>query len=171
MAGRQMSRRFVIGVLGSSVAAVPLIMRTAAAAVPPPAPGADALIAPLGPGARFGRWVVRRVEPISRGAVNVMIAGEDGHEFRVEILARDTSPLAPRPPASTARFALHVCNGGDGGLATCEEQGLAAMALAEVVAANEAAIDASGFLTHAERLEHHGDALLSEPPGAARSRG
>jgi hypothetical protein len=156
------SRRFVVGVLGSSVAAAPFLSRAASAAViPPEIAAAEALIAPLSPGARLARWVVRRVEPLTRGAVTVTLAGIDGREFRVEILARDPSSVAQRPPAVTTRFALHVCNGGDGWLPTCEEQGLAAMALAQVLAANEQAIDTSGFLTHTERIEQHRASLLS----------
>lgn len=174
MPGRMVSRRFVMGALASSVAAGPLIAQAAAAASSPRAIAlAEALVAPLRPGAPLGRWIVRRVAPMDLGAVTVTLAGADGHEFHVEILARDPSPLAPRPPAATARFAVHVRNGGDGWLPTCEEQGLAAMTLAQVLAANEHAIDAADFLTHAERLARHGAALLpaSDAPGAAPSRG
>lgn len=170
MPGRTVSRRFVMGVLGSSVAAGPLLARAAEApGVPGKTAVAETLVAPLRPGAPLGRWVVRRVGPMALGAVTVTLAGADGHEFHVEILARDPSPRAPQPPAATARFALHVRNGGDGWLPTCEEQGLAAMALARVLLENEQAIDAAGFLTHAERIARHGAALLpaSDAPGAA----
>lgn len=165
MPGRTVSRRFVVGALGSSVAIAPLLSPTlAVAAAPPPSEVARELLAPLREGARLARWVVRRVAPLSQGAVTVTLAGEDGREFHVEILARDPSPLALRPPAVTAKLALHVCNGGDGWLPTCEEQGLAAMALAEVIARNEQAIgpsiEAAGFLTHAERIAQHGASLL-----------
>lgn len=172
MAWRTVSRRFVVGVLGSS-AAVPLLARTAVAGPSAKAPeaartDAQALIAPLGEGSRIARWTIRRVEPLARGAVTVTVAGEDGRDFRLEILARDPSPLAPRPPGLTERFAVHVCNGGDGWLPTCEEQGLAAMALAQVIARNEAGIEPAGFLTYADRLEQHRAALVPESgePGA-----
>jgi hypothetical protein len=167
MPGRTVSRRFVVGVLGSSVAAGPLLARASTLEIPAEIARTEALVAPLRPGARLGRWVVRRVEPLTRGAVSVTLAGADEHEFRVEILARDPSPFAPAPPGVTARFAVHVCNGGDGWMPTCEEQGLAAMAVAEVLAANEQAIDARGFLTHAERLALHGGELLPQAAGRA----
>lgn len=165
MAWRTVSRRFVVGVLGSS-AAVPLLTRAAVAGPRAGAAAADraarteALIAPLGEGSRIARWTIRRVEPLARGAVTVTVAGEDGRAFRLEILARDPSPLAPRPPGLTERFAVHVCNGGDGWLPTCEEQGLAAMALSQVIARNEAGLEPAGFLTYAERLDQHRTSLI-----------
>src|SRR5262245_4719332 len=127
MPGRTVSRRFVVGLLGSSVAAAPLLSQVASAAEVAPGPVAkatgDAVVAPLKAGARVARWVVRRVDPLDRGAVTITLAGEDGREFRVEILARDLRPGIPQPPAVTRWFALHVYNGGDGWLPTCEEQG------------------------------------------------
>jgi hypothetical protein len=168
MAGRTVSRRFVVGVLGSSAAAASLLTRAASAA--PRAAStldrAEALVAPLAEGARLDRWTIARVEPLHRGAVTLTLAGADGRAFRLEILARDASPLAPRPPAVTERFAVHVCNGGDGWLPTVEEQGLAAMALARAIAVNEQAVEVTGFLTHAERLTHHRASLLSGSPPA-----
>lgn len=167
MSGRTVSRRFVVGVLGSSAAAAPLLARAASAApkVASDLDRADALIRPLREGARLGRWTIARVAPLQRGAVTLTLAGDDGRAFRLEILARDPSPLAPRPPALTERFAVHVCNGGDGWLPTEEEQGLAAMALAPVLAANERAIDAAGFLTHAERIAQHRSSLVAPAQG------
>jgi hypothetical protein len=161
------SRRFVVGVLGSSVAAASLLTRAASAAAPPEPARVQALIAPLGEGARLGRWTIVRIEPLTRGAVTLVAAGEDGREFCLEILARDPSPLAQRAPAITERFAVHVRNGGDGWLPTCEEQGLAAMALARIIAANEQALDAGGFLTHAERLAQHRASLVPSSIAAA----
>ncbi|EYF06315.1 hypothetical protein [Chondromyces apiculatus] len=174
MAWRTVSRRFVVGVL-SSGAAMSFVDR-ATAATPDAAPTKDeevterarALVAPLREGSRFARWTVVHVAPLSRGAVTITVTGEDGKAFRLEVLARDPSPRAPRPPGVTERFAVHVCNGGDGWLPTCEEQGLSAMALAQVIAANEREIDATGFLSYAERIERHREALL---PATGHAKG
>ena len=164
------SRRAMVGVLGGGLCAAPLVgsVLGAAADLASPSPAgrdaratpAVALIAPLAVGARFARWTVAAVSPIDRGAVTVTVHGADGHAFRLEILARDASPLASRAPGVTDRFAIHVANGGDGWLPTAEEQGLAAMTLATIVARNEHAVDADAFLTHAERIARHRDGLL-----------
>jgi hypothetical protein len=154
----------LVGYLGGGLCAVPLVgsVLGAAADMATPAPVAapHGLLAPLAVGSRFARWTVASISPLERGAVTVGVRGDDGHAFRLEILARDTSPLAPRAPGVTERFAVHVANGGDGWLPTVEEQGLAAMALASILARSEQAIDAAGFLTHAERIARHRDGLL-----------
>lgn len=121
-----------------------------------------ALLSPLAVGSRLLSWEVVAIEPPEMGAVRVQLRGESGVAFGIEILARDRSPLAPRPPAQTERFALHVSNGGDGFSPTVEEQGLAAMALVQIVARNEPHVSADGFLTHAERLAQHAVALLED---------
>lgn len=173
------SRRLLVGVLGGGALAAPVVAEALAgrdgkgrAAVPDRAAlrEAEDLLRPLAPGSRFGRWTVAAIEPLERGAVTVVVRDDDGHDFRLEILARDPSPLAPRPPAQTRRFAIHVQNGGNGWAPTVEEQGLAAMTLARFVERNEATATAGGFLTHAERLVRHGDALTGDPTAAASSR-
>jgi hypothetical protein len=170
MPGRNVSRRMVMGVLGSGIAAIPMVAEAFddeapasanRAADAPEAHGGAALVAPLKPGSRLARWTMVDVKPVELGAVVVTLRGDDGHDFRVEIMARDTSPVAARPPAQTDRFAMHVCNGGDGWLPTVEEQGLAAMALAQIVASNERTAVVDGLLTHAERIARHRDALLA----------
>lgn len=122
------------------------------------------LLSPLTEGSRLLSWEVVAIEPMERGAVRVSLRGEGSASFGVEILARDRSPLAPRPPAHSERFALHVSNGGDGRSPTVEEQGLAAMALAQIVAQNEARVSSDGFLTHSERIAAHRAALLEHTP-------
>jgi hypothetical protein len=128
------------------------------------------LIQPLTPGARFGRWTVAEVLPVERGAMTVVARGDDGRPFRLEILARDPSPLAAAPPAETGRFAIFVCNGGDGVKQTVEDEGLAAMTLATFVRANEHRFDATAFLTHAERIAEHPTALLDDDRETAEPR-
>jgi hypothetical protein len=167
----KVSRRSVVGTLGGGLCALPFVGAGLVASpdpVEPPAarsPAAPAaprteLLAPFTKGSRFARWTIADVSPLDRGAVTITVHGDDGHDFRLEILARDGSPLARRAPGETARFAIYVANGGDGWLPTVEEQGLAAMTLASILAKNEAALDAAGFLTHAERIARHRDGLL-----------
>src|SRR5262245_31248502 len=125
------SRRSFVGLLGSSAVAAPLVANALPSAAEAPATKNRVdLLHPLAPGDRFGRWMLVRTLPLDRGAVTAVARGDDGHEFRLEILARDAAPLAPKPPAETERFAVYVRNGGDGWMPTVEEQGLAAMTLA-----------------------------------------
>ncbi len=131
------------------------------------APAERALLSPLTVGARLLSWEVVAIEPVELGAVRVRLRGDDDTTFGIEIMARDRSPLASRPPAQTDRFALYVSNGGDGRSPTAEEQGLAAMALVQIVARNEAHVSTEGFLTHAERIAEHPVALLEHVDGSA----
>lgn len=130
------------------------------------AAGEAALLAPLAAGSRILDWQVVAIEALDMGAVRVRLRGESGVAFAVEVLARDRSGLAARPPAQTEKFALHVSNGGDGRVPTVEEQGLAAMALAQIVARNEAGVSDAGFLTHGERIEAHRVAMLEHTQGS-----
>jgi hypothetical protein len=166
MAANHISRRAFVGGVGGAVLGAPVAAALAPGVAEASPRGAE-LLRPLCAGSRFGRWTLVRIGPLDRGAVTVRVRAADGAEFNLEILARDPSPLVSAPPASTARFAVYVCNGGDGTLATAEEQGLAAMALATVVAGNEPAAPADGFLTHAARLWTHPRGLVR----AARSQG
>jgi hypothetical protein len=164
------SRRVVVGVVGAGVVVTPLAGAAALAHAstqdknePPPEIArerARALLQPLGPGSRLARWSVVAIHPLERGAVTIDVSGDDGHVFRLEVLARDPSPMAPRGPGLTERFSVHVKNGGDGWLPTVEEQGLAAMTLASVISANEAHATLDGFLTYAERIDRHRESLL-----------
>lgn len=141
-------------------------------------PGADAiaeahalplerrLLSPLTEGSKLLAWEVVTIEPLVMGAVKVQLRGESGAAFGVEVLARDSSPLALAPPGRTERFAVYVNNGGDGRSATAEEQGLAAMALAQIVARNEEHVATDGFMTQGERLAGHSLALLEHVDGS-----
>jgi hypothetical protein len=127
------------------------------------------LLHPLVPGARLARWTIVQIDPIVNGTVAVKVRTDDQHTFDLEIMARDEGAVAGRPPAETARHAIYVVNGGDGWAPTHEEQGLAAMTLAQIVAKNEREVRLAGFLTHAERIEHHADALLVPAVPASES--
>lgn len=119
-------------------------------------------------GERFGRWTVRSVSAVKAGAVRVGVAGADDREFVLEILARDASPLAPRPPASTDALAIFVRNGGDGWAPTIEDQGLAAMTLASALTARAQGGPIAGLLTHSERVVRHRDTLMIDEASTQR---
>ena len=158
------SRRCAVGVLGAVGAAGVL-----SSEAPAFARGAE-LADPIQVGSRFGRWKVVAIHDVEDGALRVDVAGEDEHVFVIEILARDPSPMAPQPPAATEGLALYVRNGGDGWSPTAEEQGLAAMALAELLASQGRGAAIAGLYTHGERVINHGATLLGEDPRAVRWR-
>ncbi|MDI1448938.1 hypothetical protein [Polyangium sp. 6x1] len=181
MPGRNVSRRLFVGVMGGGVLAAPVIA-SARPEIPSAAKNAaqsdkplDAptrenvakLLHPLAAGSRLARWTIVQIDPVVHGCVSVKVRADDGHTFDLELLARDHTALAQRPPAETERHAIFVVNGGNGWAPTQEEQGLAAMTLAQIVAKNEREVRLSGLLTHAERIQNHGDALLvpAEGPG------
>jgi len=97
---------------------------------------------------------------LNAGAVSVQLSGDDGELFYVDICARDRGHNAPVAPASTDLCDLFVANEGSGHDPTIENQGLAAMALAEVVRSNERDVDMNGMLTLTARLENHGDSVV-----------
>lgn len=173
MAGKNVSRRAMVGAIGAGVVVAPLVTsavasaaasleRTASPASPTvgstEGPGNPAeLIAPLGAGSKLARWTIVAVQPLLHGALTVVVQGEGEHTFAIEVLARDSGPLAIKPPAETEHFAVHVRNGGDGWQPTVEDQGLAAMTLAQIILRNEGRVGVSGFLTHAERYARHAE--------------
>ena len=153
MASGKVSRRWVVGALGAGALAMPLLAgRTG-----------EPNSAVLTPGERLARWIIADVEPLHQGAVGVVLHSVDdaSHRFRLEIMARDSSPLAARPPVETRHFAVFVCNGGDGFSPTVEDQGLAAMTLAARIARSELPAHAEGFLTHAERIARYPETLVT----------
>ncbi len=145
------SRRTALG-LGAGVLAGAMIAGAAPTSNVTVATSPEALLAPLTVGSRFARWTVAAIHPVEDGAMSLTIRAQDGHEFSLEVLARDASPLAARPPAAVGALAIHVCNAGDGWLPTAEEQGLAAMTLAQVIDANGKGEVVAGLLTHSERI-------------------
>jgi len=154
MPGR-ITRRSAMGILGAGGLAGALVARAEGEVAPA---GPASLQEVLHPGARFGRWTIARVAPVERGVLRVDVREADGHEFALEILARDPAPPS-RPPAEVGELAVYVCNGGDGWLPTVEEQGLAAMTLAALLEKHGQTGPVEGLLTHAERVVAHGDVL------------
>jgi hypothetical protein len=124
------------------------------------AEGAPTEGARLQAGSKFGRWTIDAVHPVENGGLRIDVHGDDGHRFTLEVLARDASPLAVRPPAHTEALAIYVCNGGDGWLPTAEEQGLAAMTLASALSLHGQGGPIAGLLTHAERVVAHREAIM-----------
>jgi hypothetical protein len=112
----------------------------------------------LRPGARFGRWAVETVHPVVRGALQVDVRDREGQSFSLEIMARDAASPA-RPPAEAGELAIHVCNGGNGWSPTAEEQGLAAMGLAQLLELHGQTGPVAGLLKHGERVVAHSDVL------------
>ena len=139
---KALSRRSFVGILGGGVVAA--------------SASRDAvtrLLHPLWIGSRFGRWTIAEVAPLKHGAITIKARTDHGETFTLEILARDPGALAQKPPATTARHAIFLPNGGNGWSPTHEEHGLAAMALAQVIAKNEDAAPLAGLLTHAQRIQ------------------
>ena len=150
------TRRSVVGMMGAG--GLVGALSTQVGSVPTPSL-AEGSAMPLQAGARFGRWTVSAVHPIEDGALHVDVRDAEQREFVLEVLARDTSPLATRPPAMTEGLAIYVRNGGDGWHPTAEEQGLAAMALAELLAASGRGGTIAGLLSHTDRVLVHGEML------------
>ncbi len=184
MSSREISRRFVVGALGTGVvaAAVTGAGRAAAATknalqtagrepdspVAPvvrpllgPEPPLLPLVAPLRPGARLGRWVVQSVAGVQAGALSLTLADQAGQLFQLDVCRRDEAPGAQVPPGRSDFFDIYLANRGDGSLATREEHGLCAMALADVIRHNEQGVDRSAFSTLAERLLRTPDEIRS----------
>jgi hypothetical protein len=165
MKDRKLSRRAVAKVIGGGLIAAPILaaavqhVRTSRAEI---VIDTTALLAPLHVGDRLARWTVEAAS-MDHGALVVAMLGDDGTRFRLEVLARDPSPVAAKPPGTTERLAIFVRNGGDGATPTNEEAGIAAMALADLMRGNEAMVALDGLPTHAERLAAHRAALMSEP--------
>lgn len=150
------SRRSVVGALGVGVllAAFAEVELTAgkqeemAGLLPAKANGTH----PFRAGSKIARWTIKSVRPIQDGALSVLVTDNTGHEFTLDVLARDLNPLAPRAPAETEGLAIYVRNGGNGWLPTAEEQGLAAMTLAHFLSTNGRGSHIPGLLSMSERL-------------------
>ncbi len=115
---------------------------------------AGQLVAPLVAGSQLGRWKVAAVLPLREGAISVVMARGSGEHFQLDVVARGQQ----RAPGETDFFQVMVVNRGDGSTSTHEEEGLAAMALADVIRTNEHTAERTGFLSleqRAERARNH----------------
>ena len=176
MKSDEVSRRFVVGALG--VGAATAAAGVAVGSVParssalrPASPDGKApdgaepvaddepalaqaarLVAPLAAGDRLGRWTVQQVLPVQDGAASLVLADGRGERFQLDVCARDESNSSPAGPGRSEHFEVFLANSGNGSKATFEDHGLAAMALAEVIRANEQHVDRALFHTQARRL-------------------
>lgn len=104
----------------------------------PAGPAVRALFGPLAdPGATVDAWKIVRVDDVRDGAIPVVMTRDGGASFTVDVLARDDG--GPPAVATTTDLALYLVDSGNGHAATPEDQGLATMALAQALAAREAA--------------------------------
>ncbi len=170
----EVSRRSVVGVLGVGAATAAAGAATgvlakraggapAARVATPTASTGDvgrndeklavttALVAPLKPGDKLDRWTVEDLHPVQDGAASIVLSDASGQRFQLDVCARDAS-AATAGPGATEAFEIYLANHGDGSTSTLEDHGLAAMALAEVIRANEHGVPRSGFATLAARV-------------------
>jgi len=119
-----------------------------------------ALVAPLRAGARLGTWQINAISGVRHGAVTVELADASGALFCLDICARDDEAGAPEPPARSERYDIFLANEGQGADPTHEDHGLAAMALAGVVRANESTAHVEGLLTLRQRLDRYSSHIL-----------
>ena len=167
----KVSRRQCVGFIGASVALAPAI--ATAASAPRSATlvnesaqssalvlSASSLLSPLAVGSDIGHWRVEYMGRLHAGALSVQLSKASGERCFIDICARDQSIGAPVPPARTDLCDLFVANEGTGRDTTIEDQGLAAMALAEVVRSHEHGVDLQGLLTLRARLANHGNNVV-----------
>ncbi len=148
MSERGVSRREALGALGVGAAAVAGTGLPTVAIAAPKRASAHSLLTPLAQGSRLGSWIVDEVHPVEAGCMSVVLRDHRGGEpFQLDVCARDSANSAPRGPGVTEHFSVYVSNNGDGALGTVENQGLAAMALADVIRGNEAHVDRAPFRT------------------------
>jgi hypothetical protein len=157
MSDRPISRRGLVRAAGLGAAAIVSIPASpgrapvgATRSVPDLAL-AEALVRPLVPGSRFGSWTLDHLVMDERGP-SYVVSDAHGAKFQVDVCLRDEDVSAPRGPATTERFDLFVANQGDGTTSTVEAHGLGAMALADIIRANEAHVDVSACHTLRRRL-------------------
>ncbi len=168
----KLSRRQMVGMVGAAAALASSGVAMAAPAalarrkekdVATPRPTAEqanrvALLAPLQAGSTLGAWTVLGILPVRAGAITVGLRGASGDTFYIDVCVREDA--GPNPPARTDRCDIFVANEGNGGLPTVESHGLAAMAVAEIVRANEHSAGIDGLMTHTARLAEYGDAVF-----------
>lgn len=136
-------RRFVQGCTVITGAAV-----VSGAAAPSPAPRALGEV--LAPGTRIGTWRIVDAR-FHLGGVPVVLADEAGARMQVDVLRRDGDDGLTR----TDRFSLFLANRGDGDAPTVEAQGLAVLALGDLLRALEQSVTTPPLLTLRERLRQH----------------
>lgn len=151
----RIGRRGFVATVGAASCALAAggVERPAAPATPGPVP--EPAPAELAVGLQLPHgWTLEGIHPLHLGAVPVSLRGPHGEHVQVDILRRDDG--GPAPVARTRHYALHVANRGDGRRPTVETQGLAVMALADVLRDREgAAPSVPELLSLRERRARH----------------
>jgi hypothetical protein len=98
-------------------------------------PVGERAFADLAPGLRVGRCTLVEVCPIEAGGVPIVLRSPDGSTFTVDVLRHD--PQSPGV-AQAGELSVFLRNGGRGAKRTDEAHGLAAMALAGILAQRQA---------------------------------
>ena len=128
--------------------AAALTLPVSASAAPAPLRTSESLLSPLTAGSQLGRWMIEEIHPLSEGSTSLVLRSQRGGDaFQLDICARDREAGAHQGPGVTEHFSVYVANNGNGALSTVENQGLAAMAVADVIRGNETTVDRSGYRT------------------------
>jgi hypothetical protein len=161
----KLTRRQMVGMVGAAAALASSgqavagqLARPARGPSAPPAPSGVSLVAPLALGSQLGAWRVVGIVGARAGAVTIGLESDATKRFFLDVCLRDDN--GPTPPARTTRCDIFVANEGNGAVPTVEDQGLAALAVAELVRANENGCDLSGLMTQRARLAAFGDSVL-----------
>lgn len=123
----------------------------------------------LTPGTRIGRWNIVEVRQLTDGGIPVVMAGDDGVQFQVELTRRDPDETE-KPVAVTEKVALYLSNGGGGNTATVEEHGLGVMALGAYLREHEdkGMLKLPPLMTLRERIEIYRQLEARKEGGAVR---
>lgn len=162
------SRRRMLALVGASVVVVPVVASARESRSLPSQSEAETggrqdasgLVAPLRPGSRLGAWRVQALSTVRHGAVTVGLVDGLGGSFCLDICARDEGVGAAVAPGRSEHYDVFLANEGKGADPTHEDHGLAAMALAEIVRANENAVRPEGMLTLRERLDRYSNEIV-----------
>ena len=167
------SRRRMLALVGASAVAVPALANAKPFRPHDEEPSAspdvaeeegvgDAsdLLAPLTTGSMLGAWHVTGLSEVRHGALTVRLSDAAGATFYLDVCARDVGLGAHAPPARSECYDIYLSNHGKGADPTVEDHGLAAMALSEILRANENRVRLDGFLTLRERLARFPDEVV-----------
>ncbi len=116
------------------------------------------LMADVRAGSLLSRCRVIEILPVRFGAIAVVMETPKGARFQLDVLRDDGAQQGH--VAGAPGLAVFVSNGGDGATRTDEEQGLAAIALGQVLARRlREGARVPAMLTLAERDRHFPDAV------------
>ena len=112
------------------------------------------MFAPLQVGSSIGNgWSIASLSDVRLGAAILSLRHVSGATSDVHVCLRQGQSQGV---VATRDFDFVLMNQADGGVPTNEALGVALMTLARNVAAREAAVSRTGFMSHADRLRHFG---------------